>query len=185
MSWSSPDGRPARRAVCAALAAGLLPAIAACGFRPLHYKGEGDEGALADQMAQTRILPMRDRVGQELHNLLRDRLNPAGQPRQPAYVLQISLTESIRELAVQRDETATRADLTLQANYVLRAADSRKVLFTSESITVSSYNIIDQLYATEAAEQGARRRGLRVLAENIRLNLATYFAKPQAPPPSG
>jgi len=181
MWWSDPPG-PAgtRRLARPALVAALLLALAACGFRPLHLPPEPDSQAGSDRLAKTLIRPIEGRVGQRLHNLLRDRLNPSGQPARPAYLLEISLSKTIREQAIQTDETATRANLTLRARYTVRDAGTRSALFSGQTISTSGYNILINLYATKTAEDGAVRRGLRVLADNLRLELSAHFAKPQS-----
>ncbi len=130
-----------------------------------------------DGLAATRIQPISGRTGQQLHNLLRDRLNPRGQSTTPAYLLDINVSKSITELGVRKDETATRANLTMTATFTLRSAETNKALLSSKAIAVSSYNILDALYATTVAENDAVKRSLRELADEIRLRLAVYFAE--------
>lgn len=182
MWWSDPLGRGGARRfpalAPALLVAGLLVALGACGFRPLHMPRGPERLAGSDRLAATQIGPIEGRVGQRLHNLLRDLLNPSGQPARPAYLLQIKLTKSVRELAFETDETATRANLTLRASYVVRHAGTRSVLFRGRAVSVNGYNILANLYATKAAEDGALKRGLRDLADNIRLRLSAHFAEP-------
>ncbi len=181
MWWPDPLGRGGtRRRARPALAAALLLALAGCGFRPLNLPPESARVAGSDRLAATQIRPIEGRVGQRLHNLLRDRLNPSGQPARPAYLLEIRLRKSIREQAIQTDETATRANLILQARYLVRDAATRAVLFQGETVSVNGYNILTNLYATKTAEDGALRRGLRDLADNIRLRLSAHFAEPQS-----
>ena len=82
-------------------------------------------------------------------------------------------------LGIRKDETATRANLTMTAKFKLRDAQSKRILLRSRSVSVSSYNILDALYATTVAENDAVKRGLRELADDIRLRLAVYFADPR------
>lgn len=177
MWWSDPGGQGGRRRLARGLlAAALLVAPGACGFRPLHLPPDPESKATGDLLAGTQVRPIEGRVGQQLHNLLRDRLNPEGQPVRPIYLLEIELTKTIREQAIQTDETATRANLILQAKYRVRDAANRSVLFRGDAISVSSYNILINLYATRVAEDGALRRSLRDLADSIRLRLSAHFA---------
>lgn len=177
MSWSDPqDQGRRRRLVRGLLAAALLAALAACGFRPLHLPPDPGSTAGLELLAGTQIRPIEGRVGQQLHNLLRDRLNPSGQPVRPVYLLEIVLEKTIREQAIQTDETATRANLILRAKYLVRDAAKGSVLFRGDSVSVNGYNILINLYATRTAEDGALSRGLRDLADNIRLRLSAHFA---------
>ena len=69
---------PRFRALVAVLLLGLT--LAACGFRPLHSRNEETKYATSDDLAAVLVYPLPDRSGQQMHNLLRDRLNPLGQP---------------------------------------------------------------------------------------------------------
>ncbi len=179
MWWSRPIRRPRLPRAGAAAVILVLASLAGCGFQPLYAPSQDDDNPAVDNLAATRILPLRDRLGQQLHNLLRDRLNPGGQPSMPAYLLEVELSKRITELGIRKDETATRANLTMTARFKLHDVESKAVLLRSRSVSVNSYNILDALYATTVAEDDAVRRALRELADDIRLRLAVYFADPR------
>src|SRR3546814_18352240 len=84
MSWSR---RQVWRLLAAAAAIAPLAGLAACGFQPLYgsdgRRNLGDE-SVAASLATVRIDPLRDRAGQQMHNFLSARLNPAGQPVSPS-----------------------------------------------------------------------------------------------------
>lgn len=170
--------RPETPAVWA-LAVIVVLSLSACGFRPLHLPREPEAATPAQRMAEVRVQPVRGRVGQMFHNLLRDRLNPSGQPDRPAYFLEVTLTREREGLGVRKDETATRANLTLRARFSLRGAEDRKLLLSGRARSVNSFNILDAFYATTVAEEDALRRGLRALADDIGLRLSVYFANPK------
>ncbi len=174
MSWRE---RRTGRAGAPLLAVLLLAALGlgACGFRPL-YGTAADGTSSFDDLETVQIDPLPDRVGQQLHNLLRDRINPRGQPREPRYVLRISLSERREALAIEEDETATRTNLRLSARFNLVELDSNAVVFKGFSNSINSYNIVESQFATYVSEQDARERALRELSEDIRLRLATYFS---------
>lgn len=158
----------------------LIGAIAAatggCGFRPLYGRQAGPDGeAVTAQLAAVQVKPIRDRRGQLLHNNLLDRLNPEGSAATSLYVLEVSLTEVREELAVRRDETATRANLVLTANYRLRELASNEVVFASVSRATTGFNIVLSEYATLTSQADARRRGLVLLSDEIKSRLALYF----------
>ncbi|MFM8988614.1 MAG: hypothetical protein ACKOUS_02890, partial [Alphaproteobacteria bacterium] len=54
------------------LLAGALPVLAGCGFSPLYGRSEG--GAVAEELAKIRVLPIANRSGQVLRNHLLDGL---------------------------------------------------------------------------------------------------------------
>lgn len=162
----------------------LCLAVTACGFRPLYGPTDDEQSAPEARLAQVRIKPLSGRVGQKLHNLLRDRVNPAGQPSKPDQTLSIKVISRTNELGIRKDESATRANLILQATFELRDAKSQRPLVRGVSKSVNSYNILDAFYATTVSEQDALDRGLRELADSIALRLAVYFSDPSAAPPA-
>ena len=180
MWWSRRARQPTSRPLWATTATLFLLALGACGFQPLYAPSEAARDTPGDHLAATRINPLEGRIGQQLHNLLRDRLNASGQPRDPSYALEIALRMSTRELGIRKDETATRANLTMSARFKLRDLDTKAVLLAGRSVSVNSYDIFNAFYATKVAEDDAARRGLRQLADDIRLRLAVYFAGPHA-----
>ena len=172
MSWSetSPPLARGRRRVLAALAGcagmGLL---AGCGFRPLYGRDSETGASTVDELRAIRITPLED--------LLRDRLNPRGQPVRPRYELTVSLTESILELALASDETATRGDLSIIASFTLTHPGEGRILLSGSSRAVNSFNILQSQFATQVSEQDARERGLRELSDEIRVQLGIYFTR--------
>lgn len=153
----------------------LLLAVAACGFQPL-YGRDGETGVAAnDELAKVMVLPIRQRTGQQMHNFLRDRLNPKGQPVEPSYTLSVKLIERITDLGIQQDATATRAQLTMVAEYALRDMSGETVLYSGRARSANSYDILEDPYATQVAEFDARERTLETLSDTMKIRLATYF----------
>ena len=176
MWWS--DRRVGRVWRRAAVAAGVLICLglAACGFEPLY--GRKDDGAaVTDDLAAIQIVPISDRTGQQLHNLLRDRLNPLGQPAAPAYTLTVTVVEVKRDLGIRRDATASRANLIVTADFVLRDASNQTVIFRGTAASTNSYDILvlEQQFSTVTSEGDARERGLQEISSNVKLRLANYF----------
>ncbi len=178
MWWSRQDRRRTfTRPAAAALLAGIALALSACGFRPLYEVTDDQAMPPIGQMAEILISPLPDRIGQQMHNLLRDRLNPTGQPLDPAYTLDIRLSESRTELGIRKDETATRANLNLSAQFTLNSTQSGGRLFSDRVRTVSSYNILTSPFATGFAKDDARARALRELADAIQTRLGIFFSR--------
>jgi len=150
-------------------------ALAGCGFRPVYAPEGSGETVAADQLSAVRIEPLRDRAGQQLHNFLRDQLNPKGQPVDPDYKLEVELSQRTEKLAFRQDETATRANIIIKTAFVLRAADDDRVLYAGRASSIHSYNILDEQYPTDVSADDALRRGLREISQDIKLRLAVYF----------
>lgn len=161
-------------------AAALALALAACGFKPLYMKEAHDPGVAAD-LSSIRVLnvranaPEHDRLSQQMHNLLLQRLNPEGAPARPLYRLQTSIAVTKERTGIQITEEATRARLTVAANFSLYDAGSNKVIFSGSELSTNSYNIADSQFATLNAESDAARRAVREISESIRIRLGLYF----------
>lgn len=171
MSWS--DGR--RRFLLAAAAGAAPLLLAGCGFQPLY--GRGSVGAVDDDLARVEIGLIPDRIGQQVHNYLLDRINRAGRPERARHRLDVRLSSSKVILGIERDQTATRAKLVLTADFDLTDLATGEVVLRRSARSANSYNIVDSALATRSAELDATDRAARELAEEIRLILALYFRR--------
>lgn len=155
------------------LAAALV--LAGCSVRPLYAPGGVGETSQA-QFSSIRIQPIPDREGQILHNKLRNMLNPYGQPRDPEHVLVVRLRESRDFTAVRRSETATRENLTIEANFALQDSQTRQDEVRGLAIGTVGYNVNPSGFATYVSEQDGRERALEGIAQEIRRRVGLYFA---------
>ncbi|MFT6580026.1 MAG: LPS assembly lipoprotein LptE [Alphaproteobacteria bacterium] len=148
--------------------------LAACGFQPL-YGSRGSGSAVEAALADIQITLIKDRAGQQLHNYLLDRLNPRGAPARPRFVLSVVSTISKTELGIERDETATRAKLSLSAKFELKDIASQRILTAGAARSTNSFNIVDSDFATLSAEKDAIDRAARVVSEEIKTRLSLYL----------
>jgi len=153
--------------------------LAACGYRPLY--GNASSGAqVSDELSKVRIGLIANRAGHRLRNHLLDRMNPKGEPVSPTYALSVDLVESRVDLGVRRDETRTRANLTLTARFQLVDLSTNRLVLKATSRRVASFNIRDADFATISAESAARRRSVELLAEEITQRVAIYLNRKRA-----
>ena len=154
----------------------LVALVSGCGFQPLHQSGTA--GA-SEVLAAIEVLRIPDRQGQQLRNFLLDGLNPHGPPRYPVYALSVGLSVSKGGLGVRKDAFATRAFLTVNASFSLaRAGLEERGKFTGSASSTNYYNIVQSEFATLAAEEDARTRALRAIANEIRLRIAAALRTP-------
>lgn len=176
MSSSDPTSRypvPRRRALL--VLAGMTAGLAGCGFQPLY--GRRSIGDVDDVLAQVKVQTIGDRVGQQVHNYLLDRLNRKGRPAEPVYLLEVELRVATVELGIERDETATRAKLVMTAEFTLTDIETKDVLLERMARSTNSYNIVESALATRSAELDAIDRAARQVSDEIRLLLALYFRR--------
>jgi LPS-assembly lipoprotein len=146
--------------------------LAGCGYHPLYGQRGADNASVVDELALIRIEGIPDRTGQKMYNMLRERLNPYGKPEQAKYALSVALTETRETLFLEKDETATRTNLTLKASFILRRLDDSSVLVTGSSRSVTSYDILSSPFATEVSKEDARERCARAISDDMRTRLA-------------
>lgn len=167
-------GRGAR-----ALAAGaLLAGLTGCGFQPMYAsQARPGSGQISPEVRNSvAIAPIPERIGQQLHNALRDRLNPRGQPVDPTYRLRISIESASEPSTLRNDGTADRRNFRLMANWELRDVESGQNLFRSRATTSTSYDVVDQPYATVAAFRDAQERAIARIARDIAARVGGVLA---------
>ena len=159
--------------------------IAACGFRPLYQKSADNPGVVED-FAQVKILNVRTqnrrnaRLGQKMHSILTDRLNPEGLARRPQYRLEVDIRVSKARTGVQITDEATRARLTVSATFRLLNSTGKEVLTTGTERSENSYNVVESEFATLSAENDAADRAVRQISDAIKLRLGIYFQRVRA-----
>jgi LPS-assembly lipoprotein len=155
--------------------------LAGCGWHPLYGENldAGGGPSAAAEMAYVHIQPIADRVGQQLYNMLRDRMNPLGVPQDPRYDLVVTLKQTTVQELINPDQTASRIDITLTADYNLftRAKPGQSV-FHATSRTTTAYDLLDDPYASVVSADDAKRRGAQSLADEISNRVAVYLSEP-------
>ncbi len=157
-----------------ALGVALL-ALAGCGFRPLY--GERPD-SVRDHLAAVAIGPIRDRIGYEVYNLLRDSLTPRGAPTAPRYSLAVELSTDTTPLITERDSQIRRFDLNVRARYSLFDIATGGQMHSGAYRATASYNVVESAaFATRMAEEDAARKAAREVSRGIATALALYFER--------
>lgn len=154
------------RALFPALTLIALMSLSACGFRPLYAEDRSGQSTAVD-MSQVEVTLINDRVGQITRNLLIETLTPRGQASNPAYTLNVQVSESTSEQGFTKDNEATIADYLLEATYQLTRKSDATLLRQGFVRARTSYNIVDSDFASLEAEKAARRDAARNLAQQI------------------
>jgi LPS-assembly lipoprotein len=156
------------------LVLGLLaaPLLAGCGFHSVY--GSHDGAATVTELAQVRINPISDRVGQVLRNYLSDRMEPTGL-RSTRYTLDVSLAEQRADLGIQKDSTITFSRLTLTASYILKDVTSGTVLLTGNARADDSYNQLEGGFPSLSTQDDARKRAAQTVGDEIVARLSLFL----------
>ena len=151
--------------------AGLsLLLLGACGFQPMYAPPGGGPAIGPVQVAE-----IEGKAGHVLRTEL-DRIlsveNGGGTPS----LLEITLSEQVTPLGIRRDESATRAELRIIANYILTPPNNAQVMRGSVVTTVN-YDIPTAAFGEIAAQDDARERAAESMAQRFRAELALRMAQ--------
>jgi len=150
----------------------LFFSLVGCGFHPLYTPYNGRHNS----SYPIKIGTIADRNGQILRNSLVDLLTPEGTPPHPQYFLDVNLTETISSTGIKKDESTSRKQALLTANFILKDMKTNKVLYQHTTTAINSFSIINQNYYSDlTAQQYAVREAAQLLAANISLLITTYL----------
>lgn len=91
-------------------------------------------------------------------------------------MLSVTLTQTKEGVAFQSDEQATRFNVSLEAQFVLREADGDAIVTQGNTRSVAAFNIVRSEFANITAEADAQRRASRQVADSIALRLGVHFS---------
>lgn len=150
-----------------------------CGFRPLYASRDanGVGGAGREELAKVRIDLIADRVGQQLRNELLDRFNPRGEATQALYRLGVTVQTRRIDTAIRRDETTRTVRLEVDALYGLVDLESANLAMSGVSRAATTYTVFTSEFATLSAENDARTRAVREIADDLTLRVGAFLAR--------
>lgn len=158
--------------------AGFLMLASGCGFQPLMGGGNVE---VRDKLESIRVEVIADRSGQILRNYLLDDLTPRGVRGSGSYRLQVRLFEPRREVAIRRDDTASRLGYTASVHFELQDSTGRRI-FSGSSQSETTFEVTNSEFATLSGLTSARDRALQVVSADIRQQLADFFVREPARP---
>ena len=142
-----------------------------CGYEPIYSKNINTN----KELLSISIKNIKNRPGQILRKTLLNQLNPERERVIIKYRLIIKISESRTDLGYRRDMSATRADLKVTADYLLTEIKSGEIILEQETKSISSFDVVESVYATLIAEKDAREKNLQVISDDIFTNLVIFF----------
>ena len=142
-----------------------------CGYEPIYSKNANTNKELLSISVQN----IKNRPGQILRNTLLNQLNPERERVITKYRLIVEIFESKTSLGYRRDMSATRTDLKITANYLLKDIKNGEILLKQEAKSISSFDVVESVYATLIAEKDVRDKNLKVISNDIYTNLVIFF----------
>jgi len=165
------------------LALALAGLTAGC-FQPLYGSNAAGTG-VSDRLSAVDVAPIKtpngtrlSRVGSEVRNELIYGLTGGGGANTPSFRLDIKLTSTVQSVIV--DVTTARPDMQnygIDATYTLVEVGTGRKVVDGATFSRVSYNIPgqQQRFAGDRGLRDAENRAAKVIAENIRNRLASYF----------
>jgi LPS-assembly lipoprotein len=150
--------------------------VSGCGFQPLY----APTNQAREKLSHIKIKQIPDRMGQVLRNHLLDTLTPYGEPKNPEYILKITVDEQRIDLGFRKDATARRAQLQYTADVILLHATSHEVILSDKLDLMAGFSIGSQADFSSipalVSEEKARLRAMEILAQDIKSLLASYLS---------
>lgn len=144
--------------------------LSACGFSPMYAQPNGQSA-----IGPVYIEEIEGKSGHVLKREL-DRILAVENDGSAPANLRITLLEQVTPLGLRRDESSTRAEIRLTANYVLTPANGGAVMRGSV-FTVTTYDIPTAAFGEIAAQDDARERAAETMAQRFRAELALRMAQ--------
>jgi LPS-assembly lipoprotein len=152
--------------------------LSGCGFEPMYGNNSASAKAVAVALPNVDIGNIPDRDGQYLRNLLIDRLYTSGRPDAAPYQLKFSpLQKSIVDLGIQKDATATRAQIQISTHMELVDKATNKAVLERDLKTVGAYNLLDDQLATLVSQQNITESILQEMRDDAVTQLSLYFRR--------
>jgi LPS-assembly lipoprotein len=163
----------------------ILAGLTAGCFQPLYGARTTDGSTVADQLRLVSIEPIKAAHGTpeaalatELRNVMIFDLGGGAPAAAPTHKLTLYLTNVKQQVIV--DVTTSRPDVEqagINAHYTLTEIGSGKVVVIGQTFSRVSYDSPgqEQRFARARGRRDAELRAAKVISENIRTRLASYF----------
>lgn len=153
------------------LIASLTLLLAACGFQPMYAPAGGGQA-----IGPVQVSEIDGKAGHVLRRELTRILAVENGGATPA-TLEITISEQVTPLGIRRDESATRAELRLTANYILTPPTAGAQVMRGSVFTVVNYDVPPAAFGEIAAQDDARERAAETMAQRFRAELALRMAQ--------
>ncbi len=159
----------------AAVIAGPLALLGACGWQPLYSVSPDGANASVD-LARISIPEARSRTDQLIRNNLKFLLNPDGVPGSPLYRLDFVASVTRSDALVQRNTDVRRIQYQMSVSYKLLDLATNQPVTSGNSFSIVAFTRVDSEFANVRADADAQKKTARAVAEDIKTRLAAFFS---------
>ena len=151
--------------------------LAGCGFHTLYGSHTTSDGTpVTQELNQVAIDNVPNHEGQILRNDLIDKMYGKGRPARPAYTLVIKLHHGEEDIGVMVDATTAFTLMNMYADYDLKDMQG-KVLVHGTAHSTTTFNKLNDQYATLAARETAFKNTIDEVSEQIVNRVSLYFSE--------
>jgi LPS-assembly lipoprotein len=184
MWWLEPDAK-VRQLAHIALTLAMAGLVAGC-FQPLYASRTVSGGpGIAEQLKSVEVTQVtaqvgipQERIAAELRNMLMFDLGSGTARGAPTHQLRVQISSLQQSVII--DITTSRPDVEqagIDAEYSLTEIATGKVVVRSRTFSRVSYDVPgqEQRFARARGRRDAEDRAAKVISEDIRSRLASYF----------
>ncbi len=154
----------------------VFAVLAGCNVRPL-YGSLGPAAPAQEELAAIEIAPSESRSEQVLRNALIFAFQRGGQAAPVRYRLKFISNLTKSSVAVEELSDVPAAYLVqMTTSFSLSDIETGRTLLTGSSFANASYDFSNQRFANQRAAREAEDRAAKVIAEDIQVRIAAYFA---------
>jgi LPS-assembly lipoprotein len=171
-----------RSTIRVTLACAAMPMlVAGCGdsgFHPLYATSPLVGGTnVAAKLASLEIAPIPGRVGQRVRNeMIYQSTGGGAEALNPAYRLEIVMTESITPTLVQLDGNSSGSIYNLNARFKLIRIADKTVALQGESNGRIMFQRFESVFSNVRARKDAEDRAASTVADDLKSRLAAYLS---------
>jgi LPS-assembly lipoprotein len=165
------------RGLCLLVA--TAPALTACGadgFKPLYGATASGVG-VEQRLAKVDFSPIPGRVGQRIRNELVFQSSGGGHPEGPSHRLEVVIKETLTSTLVRIDGEALSQIYSIEASFRLININTKAVMLQGTSNARAGFERFQSIYSNVRAREDAENRAAKVIAEDIKIRLATYLSR--------
>ena len=156
----------------------LTMGTTACGFQPLYGTKTNEPSVLAD-FSTIEVSKIPTKLGQQLQINLQDKLAPYGLSGDPKYTLNVTLSSAITGFGFRQDESITRQNLKMTAQYQLVSLDSEQPVLTGNANANMTYDVVQSDFSNLSAREDAERRTGEQIINTIVTRLGFFLKTSQ------
>jgi LPS-assembly lipoprotein len=147
------------------------------GFRPLYASSALVGTDVNEKLAKMEVAPIPGRVGQRLRNeLIYQATGGGNEAIDPAYRLEIVVTESISATLVQIDGNSSGSVYNLNASFKLVRIADRSVALDGQSFGRASFQRFDAVFSNVRARRDAEDRAANTVAADLKSRIAAFLS---------